>query len=157
MIKTHKKKKTTKMRGGTTHGRGARKKGKKAGHRGGVGMAGSGKRADHKKTLITKLYGHGYFGKRGVTSKKTEKDKRKRINIEDIEENLGRYLKEGIAKRIDENCYEIDLHDYKILGGNRKIEKPIKTKMIIKASGFSRSALQKIRDSGGDIIIVRSV
>ena len=47
-----------------THGTGARKKAKGTGHRGGKGMSGSGKRADHKKTLITKLYGHKYFGKR---------------------------------------------------------------------------------------------
>ena len=60
-----------------THGRGARKKAKGSGHRGGIGMAGSGKRADHKKTLITKLYGNKYFGKQGLTSRKTERDKRK--------------------------------------------------------------------------------
>ena len=70
-MKVKKRKKISRMRGRGmgTHGGGARKKRKKSGHRGGTGMSGSGKRADHKKTLITKLYGHSYFGKKGITSK----------------------------------------------------------------------------------------
>src|SRR3989304_4219906 len=93
--KTHKRKKVSRMHGHGqgTHGWGARKKHKKSGHRGGQGMAGTGKRADQKKTLVTKLYGHGYFGKQGITSKKTERDTRKRINLRDIELNLGKYGK----------------------------------------------------------------
>ena len=52
-----KRKKVSRMhgRGMGTHGWGARKKHKKSGHRGGTGMSGTGKRADNKKTLITKL------------------------------------------------------------------------------------------------------
>ena len=99
MIKTHKTKKMKGMRGTSTHGGGARKKRKKSGHRGGIGMAGSGKRADQKKTLILKLYGHSYFGKQGITSRKTQRDKRKRINIDEIEMNLEKYLEKGIAKK----------------------------------------------------------
>src|SRR3989338_10894572 len=90
MRKTKKRKKVSRMRGRGqgTHGWGARKKHKGSGHRGGKGMAGTGKRADQKKTLITKLYGHGYFGKKGVTSKSSKKDKRKRINLGMIQNNL---------------------------------------------------------------------
>ena len=84
-----------------THGWGARKKHKKSGHRGGTGMAGTGKRADQKKTLVNKLYGNKYFGKQGITSKKTQRDKRDRINLQDIELNLGSYIKKGIAKKTD--------------------------------------------------------
>jgi len=58
-----------------THGGGARKKKKKSGSKGGVGMAGSGKRADQKKTLIIKKDGNKYFGKQGVTSRGTERNK----------------------------------------------------------------------------------
>lgn len=154
-MKTHKRKKSSRMRGRGmgTHGGGARKKRKKSGHRGGAGMSGSGKRSDHKKTLITKLYGHKYFGKQGITSKKTQKDKRKRINLGNIESNIGRYLKKGIAKKTNQG-FEINLKDYKILGGSR--EYAPKNKLIIKAKEASGSALEKVKKSGGMIVLGKS-
>jgi large subunit ribosomal protein L15 len=115
-----------------TCGRGARKKGKGSGHRGGKGMSGSGKRADHKKTKVTKKYGHTYFGKKGQTSKKTRRDVRQRINIGDIQNKY----KSG----------EIDLSKYKILGGGE-----VKDKFIIKAKEASKSAIEKINKAGGKI------
>ena len=83
MVKTHKRKKASRYHGRNmgTCGSGSRKNKRKSGHKGGVGMAGTGKRADHKKTLITKLYGNKYFGKQGITSRGTERDTRKRINL----------------------------------------------------------------------------
>ena len=117
-----------------TSGRGARKKAQGSGHRGGKGMAGTGKRADQKKTLITKLYGHGYFGKQGITSKKTKKDKRKRINLRDIQDKY----KPG----------EVNLSEYKILG-----EGEIKGKYLIKAKEASKSAIKKVKKAGGEIIL----
>ena len=128
------------MRGTGTHGGGARKKRKKSGHRGGAGMAGSGKRADHKKTLVLKLYGHGYFGKQGITSKGTRRDKRKRINLGDIEANIEKYGKKSGDK------WEVNLEDYKILG-----EGEARSKLFIKASGASKSAMEKVKKSGGEI------
>ncbi len=139
MIKTRKRKKKSRMRGRGmgTHGGGARKKRKKSGHRGGAGMSGSGKRADHKKTFITKHYGHGYFGKKGITSKKTQKDKRKRINVGDIQDKY--------------QSGELNLPDYKILGkGN------IKDKFIIKAKEASKTAIEKVKKSSGEIILKKS-
>src|SRR3989344_5535738 len=112
MKKTKKRRKMSRMRGTGTHGGGARKKRKKSGHRGGAGMSGTGKRSDHKKTLVLALYGHKYFGKQGVTSRSTKKDKRKRINIEDIELNLEKYGKEAGDK------WEINLSNYKVLSGS---------------------------------------
>lgn len=132
-------------RGAGSHGWGFRKKHKKSGHRGGYGMAGSGKRADQKKTLILKLYGNKYFGKQGITSKKTERDKRKRINLFDIESNIDSYLKKGIAKRGKEGI-EINLSRYKILGDGE-----ISNKLIIKAKEASKSAVEKVKKAGGDI------
>jgi large subunit ribosomal protein L15 len=64
-FKIKKKKKSKNFRGNTTHGHGARKKWKGSGHHGGVGMAGTGKRADQKKSLVIKLFGNNYFGKQG--------------------------------------------------------------------------------------------
>ncbi len=101
-------------------------------------MSGSGKRADHKKTLITKLYGHGYFGKKGITSKKTQKDKRKKINVGDIQEKY--------------RSGKLDLSDYKILGKG-----DIKDKFIIKARGASKTAIEKVKKSGGEIILKKGI
>ena len=126
-----------------THGGGARKKRKKSGNQGGIGMGGSGKRADQKKTLILKLYGHDYFGKQGITSKKTERDKRKRINLDSIYKNL-----ESFGKRKGD-AYEINLNSYKILAGQLEIKK----KLIITAQSASESAIEKVEKAGGKIIL----
>ncbi len=142
MIKIRKRKKSSRMDGSGTHGWGARKKHKKSGHRGGKGMSGSGKRADQKKTLITKLYGNKYFGKQGITSRGTKRDTRKRINLGDIEKNLEKYGKLG------KDGWEIDLSDYKILGTGE-----VKNKLIIKAKQASKSAIDKVKKMGGEILL----
>ena len=142
MIKTHKRRKSSRMhgRGRGSHGWGERKKHKKKGHRGGKGMSGTGKRADQKKTLVIKLYGHKYFGKQGITSRGTERDKRKRINLETIENNLSTYGKKSGDK------WEINLESYKILGTGT-----VRNKLIIKAKEASQSAKDKVEKSGGEI------
>ena len=152
--KTKKRKKASRMRGRGqgTHGWGARKKHKKSGHRGGKGMAGTGKRADQKKTLVTKLYGHGYFGKQGITSKKTQRDKRMRINLRDIELNIESFIKRGIAKKTAKGT-EIDLSDYKILDAS--MEYTPKNKLIIKAKEASKSAIEKVGKAGGEILLLK--
>ena len=144
-IKTKKRKKSSRYHGRKrgTCGTGARKKMKGSGHGGGKGMAGTGKRADQKKTLILKLYGHDYFGKQGITSKKTERDKRKRINLDSIYKNL-----ESFGKRKGD-AYEINLNSYKILAGQLEIKK----KLIITAQSSSGSAIEKVEKAGGKIIL----
>lgn len=107
---------------------------KGSGNKGGKGMAGTGKRADQKKTLVIKLYGNKYFGKQGITSKKTAKKKRKFVNLENIEKKF--------------SAGEIDLSEYKVLG-NGEISK----KFVIKAKAASASAIEKIKKAGGEIII----
>ena len=133
-----------------THCTGARKKKRGSGMKGGKGMAGSGKRADQKKTLITKLYGNSYFGKQGVTSRGTKRDKRKRINLQQIESNIKNYIKKGLAKKTS-NGFEINLEDYKILGGDKDYK--IKNKLIIKAKEASQSVLGSVKKEGGEIIL----
>ena len=148
-MKLKKRKKSSRMRGRGmgTHGWGARKKHKKKGHRGGHGMAGTGKRADHKKTLVLKLYGHKYFGKQGITSRGTKKDKSDRINLGDIEANLESLTARGIAKKTG-NVFEINLGSHKILGDGE-----VKSKMVIKARDASKSAIDKAKKAGGEIQI----
>jgi len=147
--KTHKRKKSSRQhgRGMGTHGSGARKNKRKSGHKGGIGMAGSGKRADHKKTLITKLYGNKYFGKQGITSRGTKRDIRKRINLGTVELNIESYIKNGLAKKTDKG-FEINLSSYKILGKGE-----IKNKLIMKVGGASKSAIEKVKKAGGEIIL----
>lgn len=142
--KTHKSKKSSKQRGKGmgTYGRGARKAGKDKGHKGGRGMAGSGKRADHHKTRIINMYGNTYFGKSGITSRGTKRDKRERINVGAINSNP-----ENIGKKTSKG-WEINLDKYKILGKGEVSEK-----LIIKAGEASKSAIEKVEKAGGKIIL----
>ncbi|OGJ12686.1 hypothetical protein A3K62_01135 [Candidatus Pacearchaeota archaeon RBG_16_35_8] len=153
-MKLKKRTKSSRMhgRGAGSHGWGFRKKHKKSGHRGGKGMAGSGKRADQKKTLILKLYGNEYFGKQGITSRGTEKDKRKRISIFDIDSNISSYINKGIAKKSKDGI-EINLKDYKILGGFEDYVP--KNKLVITAKEASKSAMEKVKKAGGEIIVLK--
>ncbi|MFC1710663.1 uL15m family ribosomal protein [Nanoarchaeota archaeon] len=143
-MRLKKKKKSSRMHGRKmgTHGGGARKKRKGSGHRGGVGLSGSGKRADHKKSMILKKYGHGYFGKQGITSRGSKRDNRKRINLMDITQNLEKY-----GKKTGKG-YELDLVKYKILGKGE-----VNQKLIIKAKEASKTAIEKVKKAGGEIIL----
>ncbi len=133
-MKIKKRKKSSRFRGTHTHGRGGKKKARGSGHRGGVGMAGTGKRADQRKTLVLNLYGNNYFGK-SKTLRKKKKVKLKTINIRDLEQKF-------------KDVKEIDLKGYKILS-----EGELKDKVKINASAASKSAIEKIKKAGGEITI----
>ena len=66
----NKRRKVTRHRGSHSHQRGAKKKARGSGHRGGFGLAGTGKRGDQKKTLVLKKHGNSYFGKSKTLRKK---------------------------------------------------------------------------------------
>ncbi len=133
-MKTKKRRKNTRHRGTHTHGRGAKKKARGSGHRGGVGMAGTGKRADQKKTLVLN-FPEKYFGKDKALRKK-QKQKLKIINLKDINE---KFHKEK----------DVNLKGYKVLA-----EGEIVSKMKISASAASSSAIDKVKKAGGDLIII---
>ena len=131
-MKLKKRKKSSRI-SGRTHGHSAKlHKGK--GSRGGKGMSGSGKRGDQKKTLLTKKYGHGYFGKKGITSRSTAKKRNNVINLKMVMEKY--------------QPGEIDLSKFKILGDGE-----VKGKFIIKAKAASKSAIEKVKKEGGEIVI----
>jgi large subunit ribosomal protein L15 len=110
----------------------AMKKHKGSGNRGGKGMAGTGKRADQRKTqLLGDLY--PYFGRRGFTSKPTERKKNDVMNLREI------------ADKFKEK--EIKLEGYKILGEGTGF------KATIHAESASKSAVEKMEKAGGKIII----
>lgn len=119
------------MRGTHTQGMGFKKKARGSGHHGGKGMAGTGKRADHKKSLILNLK-EKYFGK---SSLKPKSKTYKTINLVNI-------------NRISKGKKEIDLREYKILAKG-ELTNPIK----IKAHSASKSAIAKVKKAGGEIII----
>lgn len=133
-MKLKKKKKSVRMRGTRYHGKAAKKhKGK--GNKGGRGMAGTGKRADQKKSKIIR-YSMPYFGKAGRIMKRKKRGKKEKvINLRDIE------------KRLDGKSDVLNFEDYKVLGMGE-----VKRKMIIKAGSASDSATEKVERAGGKII-----
>lgn len=151
MVKTKKRKKSSRYsgRGMGTHGTGARKNKRDSGNQGGKGLAGTGKRGDQKKTLVIKKYGSGYFGKKGVTSIGTKRDKSLRVNVGDIDKNIASYLKKGLAKTVSNGKgYEVDLSKYKILGSG-----DVQNNLKINAESASKLAKEKVEKAGGEIIM----
>lgn len=132
-MKLKKRRKSGRMRGRRLHGEAA-KKHKGSGNRGGKGMAGTGKRADQRKTYVLK-YMYPYFGKQGFTSRSTKRNKTKHINVGDIQ--------------IKYKPGEILLENYKVLGDGE-----IKDKFTVKAKSFSETAVKKIEKAGGKVILL---
>lgn len=145
-MKTKKRNKRSRLRGARRCGYGFGKKHRGSGSRGGVGMAGTGKKAGQKVTLIHAKM-PDYFGKHGFTSiKQLKRGHEKRINIREIENNLYSLIEKGTAKKTPEGI-ELNLYDYKILG-----EGETKNKFIIRAKSISTGAKEKIEKAGGKII-----
>lgn len=126
-----KRKKSSRMHGSHTHGRGFKKKGRGSGHRGGKGMAGTGKRADQRKTFILNM-DKKYFGKKGL---KPKPKKYKIINVSDLE-------------KISNGKKEINLNEYKILGDGK-----INSAFEVYAGSASKNAILKIEKAGGKVIL----
>jgi len=138
----NKLKKKVKYRGSKTHGCGSMKKRRGAGHRGGRGAAGSGKRGDAKKPSI---WNEKYFGKQGFTSRFK---KLNIINFKEIEIKLPQFIKRGLAKE-NRGVFEIDLTKvgYDKVLSTGKITK----KLNLKVKSFSKSAAEKIKKAGGKL------
>lgn len=146
-MKVKKRNKRSRLRGSKRCGYGFGKKHRGSGSKGGVGMAGTGKRAGQKVTLVQAKM-PDYFGRKGFTSIKELKRKHeKKINIMDIENRLYNLIEEGIAKKTPEGI-ELNLYDYKVLG-----EGEAKDKLIIKAKSVSTGAREKIEKAGGKVLV----
>lgn len=138
-MKLKKRTKKSRMRGARTCGYGFRQKHKGHGNGGGFGMAGTGKRADHMKQVALEMAVEkgfkSYFGKQGFTSASTEKKRNKQINLEDLQKNfLG---KEKV----------LDFSDYKILGKGEGFA------ATVKALSASKTAIEKMKKAGGEILV----
>jgi len=138
---TKKRKKVSRHRGTHTHGRGGKKKARGKGHRGGIGMAGSGKRADHKKSLILNEFGNKYFKKDLSVAKK----KVKMVNLGRIVDSLNSFIKKGLVKE-SKGTYEVNLKDYKIVG---KLSENVKLNIL--ANDASKGAIESVEKAGGKL------
>lgn len=137
-MKAKKRKKFSRLRGSHTHSRGFKKKARGSGNRGGFGLAGTGKRSYQKKTLMLKLYKGKYLGRETTVRAGVKPRKLNQINFSQISLNINSYSKDGI---------NMDLERFKILGQGT----PGKWKIV--ASAASKSAIEKIKKAGGEIIL----
>ena len=142
----NKRKKNERQRGHSTHGWGSKKKHRGKGHQGGAGMAGTGKRADSKKPSIWK--DEHYFGKFGFVSK-TPKVKINPVNISYIEQHINKFISNDLVKK-ENGIYFVELGKIgfnKLLGDGR-----VSMKFKIIAPYASASAIEKVKDAGGEVI-----
>lgn len=136
-----KRRKNTRQRGTHTHGWGEKKKHRKAGHRGGRGRAGSGKRADQKKPMY---WVEGRTSKQGFKSKNQFVSSA--INVGDITLMIDnkKFEKKGSA-------YDIDLS---ALGYTKLLSKgSVKYPMNLIVSMASEKAVEKVKSKGGNIVL----
>lgn len=144
----NKRKKNSRQHGSWTHGWGSKKKHRGAGHRGGRGNAGSGKRGDAKKPSFNA--NKKYFGKYGFTCHK-HKSSVVAINLLDLQSKINMYIENGIAKK-ENDIYVVDLSAIGVtkLLGNGKVNDKFK----VTVSVASKKALEKIKNAGGEIILL---
>ena len=134
-----KKRKSKGQRGYSSHGWGSKKKHRGAGHRGGRGMAGTGKRADTKKPTIINLYGNDYYGKTGFTRPNSKPDCI--INLRE----LNMMAESGLVKT------EVNLTNLgydKLLGLGK-----LNHKLKITVAKASKKVIEKLKESGSEVII----
>ncbi|MBX4211842.1 uL15 family ribosomal protein [Candidatus Pacearchaeota archaeon] len=145
-MRVKRRKKASRYRGSHTHGRGFKKKARGSGHQGGKGMAGTGKRGDAKKTLILNM-DERYFKRDKALRRGTIAPKLEAMNLEAISRHIPSLMKKGFAKEV-KGVFEINLKGYKVLG-----EGNVHQKLVITADAASKSAIEKVKKAGGEIII----
>ncbi len=140
----HKRKKAKRLRGSQTHGWGSKKKHRGSGHKGGVGMAGTGKRADQKKPSIWK---EDYFGKKGFKFKGSKVEVIP-VNIQYLEENVERLVSEKLAEKSND-VYSVNLSKLgfnKLLGTGR-----VTKRFNISVRYASGGIISKVKEAGGEV------
>jgi large subunit ribosomal protein L15 len=137
----HKLRKIRKKRGSRTCGYGRVGQHRKSGSKG-YRKAG---RHKHGWTYVIR-YEPDYFGKKGFTSPKSLKQTVKAINVGELDEML-----EKFQPKEEEGKIFVDLEKFgvtKLLGAG-KVSKPL----IVKVASCSKSAAEKIKEAGGQILI----
>jgi len=138
----HKLRKIRKKRGSRTQGYGRVGQHRKTSSKG-YRKAG---RHKHGWSYVIK-YEPEYFGKKGFTSPKSLKVKENVINVGKLDE-IAKKLSQ--AKREEKVYIDLESLGYTKLLGTGKVTKPLK----VKVAACSSSAAEKIKEAGGEIIIV---
>ncbi|MCD6369587.1 MAG: uL15 family ribosomal protein [Thermoproteales archaeon] len=145
------KKKSRYQRGSRTCGWGRTGQHRRSGSRGGRGRVGYHK---HKWTWVVK-YAPDWFGKHGFTRHPSLVPRVNSINVGEICERLNEWLKAGIAEETKDGKIFIDVTK---LGYNKVLgEGEVNKAIIVKAVYFTKKAIEKIRNAGGDIAPVKEV
>ncbi len=140
----NKRSKNSRHRGSKTHGWGEKKKHRGSGHRGGVGNAGSGKKADCKKPRFWK--DPYYMGKFGFVRQNTVYISD--INIRTLESRLQTLLSQQFVQEND-GAYVVDLHK---MGYGKLLSKGnVTRKWQITCKQVSATAKKKVEDAGGTV------
>lgn len=137
------RKRTEKLRGSRTYGRG-KKAGRGAGLRGGRGNAGLHK---HNQTRMWKYF-PDHFGRKGFKRDASLSWEKEIINVGDIQSNLTSFLESGIAKR-DGKKIVVDLTQtdiVKLLGSGK-----IKSPLTIRVHEATDRAKEKVKAAGGKV------
>lgn len=138
-----KEKKSRKLRGSRYMGYGgAQHRG--SGQRGGFGKAGLHK---HKWSYILK-YDRDYFGKHGFKTPKSVKEEDIPINLLELEALVEKMCKDSVKMEEGKIIIDVTNFGYNKVLGKGKITKPI----IVKAKKFTKKAIEKIKNAGGEII-----
>ena len=145
-MKLKSRKKFSRWRGSRTHGRGRKNRTRGSGNQGGVGMSGTGKRGDQKKTLVINMFGNDYFGK-DKTLRRGNHPITPSITLRSIVETLQTMVKKGKAKQ-EKGHYTVDVKGYKVIGND---ELTIALKITAKAA--TKSAQEAVAAAGGEIVV----
>lgn len=136
--------KTSKYRGGRTHGRG-KKAGRGAGLRGGRGNAGL-----HKhKWMSTVKYSPEHFGRHGFKRPQSVVADSITMNLSELELSLPELARDGFAEEKD-GAWTVDLTKLgvdKLLGSGR-----IATPVSVRVSAASAKAKEKLEGAGGKLL-----
>lgn len=163
----NKKSKVKRLRGTSSHGYGHKKKHRGSGHRGGVGMAGTGARGDSRKSSIlsnarsvlkaisakkgvklSKLSaGKAYFGKKGFTS--IHKSKSKTMSISYIENHYDKMVE---AKMIEKNTFDSTKYGIDKILGRGKFTR----KLNVTCNEISKGAKEAIEKAGGKVEVLHA-
>jgi large subunit ribosomal protein L15 len=135
--------KVRKRRGSRTHGWGQIGQHRKTGAKGGRGEAGKHK---HKWTWVLR-YDRDYFGKHGFF--RPNRREVKSMNLLQLATVIENLEDQGLLKTVDDRIV-VDLNSMgvkKIIGGGR-INRPL----VVIVENWTKTAEEKIREAGGEII-----
>jgi len=128
-------------RGSRTHGGGSQKKGRGAGNRGGRGDAG---RKKHEQAK------HPPIGKSGFKRPQKMVEEVEVSNVGDIDKKIEKLVDEGAAEETD-GGYEVHAEALgvdKVLGSGQ-----VRNELVVYADDFSDSAVEKIEEAGGEVVV----